>query len=262
MTKKTNKEETALVPLDEQLAALMQQTVEQEAATGEGRRFLSIRGGQLSMGGDAIPGNEIAVAIVDAIHENVYYEGRFDPDEKQAPSCFAFGRSPDEMAPHETSAEPVSDTCKGCPNNEFGSADVGKGKACKNRRRLALLAVGGFDRDGNFEPFDAATIASDDVAYLPVPVTSVTSFAKYAKGLAKVHGKPLQAVATRVFVESDPKYQVRVGFELLEDLGPDVVREVLAKHKVVKDEIDFPYVPRDEEPAEPKKAKRRRASKY
>lgn len=263
-------DENKLATYDEQLAALAREAVDQASKGGGGLPFFSIRGGSLTFGGDAIPGNEIAVVLVDSIYEHVYYPGRFDPEERQGPTCFAFGRDPGVMAPHEDAEDAQSTACRGCPMDEFGSAEYGKGKACKNRLRVAVLSVGSFDRDGNFEPSSAEDVASGEVAYLNVPVTSTKAYDKYIKGLVKVHGLAPQAAATAVRVSPDPRNQVRVEFELLDRLPNDVVGAVLSKLALVREEIETPYQAPSGDPAEPArggakevtKAERRKPAKY
>jgi len=52
-----------------------------------------------------IKDNTIGAIVVDSILENVFYEGEFDPDVPQPPTCFAFGRDDKTMEPHKTVVE-------------------------------------------------------------------------------------------------------------------------------------------------------------
>jgi hypothetical protein len=69
--------------------------------------------------------------------------------------------------------------CKSCPLNQFGSADEGKGKACKNRRRIYVL------REGELFPL-----------LLSLPTGSLKEFTKYIKKLLS-KGKRANMVVTR-----------------------------------------------------------------
>ena len=95
----------------------------------------------------------MGVVILDSILENIHYDGEYDSDNVQGPDCFAFGRSDEEMAPHEaviTAGTQVHDNCVDCPSNEWGSAEKGKGKDCRNTRRIAMILAGKFDKSGEF----------------------------------------------------------------------------------------------------------------
>lgn len=98
--------------------------------------------------------------------------------------------------------------CKGCPLNEYGTAKNGRGKACKNMRRLYIMTEG-----------------------LPLPViltlppTSLTSFANYRlSSLAAKKLKPNEVV-TEFSIEVDTnedgiKYS-KVLFNRLGKLSPE-----------------------------------------
>jgi hypothetical protein len=216
---------------------------EDTAASGGGR-FFSTRAGQLAFDDAALPGNQMAVVILDSLMENVYYEGDFDPEQKSPPTCFGFGRDASTISVHEKVFE-HSDVfspqcgpdggqpenpeylCAECPMNQWGTASKGKGKACSNRRRLAIVPAGTYKpqgRGGGFElelfdeeePFRTA-----DLAYLKLPVTSVKGFATYLKQVAEQFDRPLWGVVTRVYLEPHPKYQFQVKFELLEVIEDD-----------------------------------------
>lgn len=255
---------TALANWQEELAAQAKVAVASEdtAATGGGR-FFSTRAGVLSFDEAQLPGNQMACVIVDSIMENVYYEEKFDPDSKQPPTCYAFGRDADTMEPHEEVDKHEeftrqSDLCKNCPQNEWGSADTGRGKACSNRRRLALIPAGTYrtlGKGGGFElelEEDASHYANAELAYLKLPVMSVKGFASYLKQVAEQFGRPLHGVLTRIWLEPDPKSQFRIKFELIENAPDDIIPVLMARHKAAMAEIEFPYIPRaDDEEAKP-----------
>lgn len=263
---------TAVANWEEELAKQAEMSVAQEQTAGSGGgRFLSIRAGQMSLNDATFPGNQIAVVIVDHIFENIYYEGAFDPDAINPPTCFAFGRDantmgpPDEVDKHDEFTR-QSDLCANCIQNEWGSADTGKGKACSNRRRLALISAGTYvpqGRSGGFElemENDASYYSGAEVAYLKLPVMSVKGFAQYVKQVAEQFKRPLHGVFTRIYVEPDPKSQFRVRFEMIEPIEGDLMPAIMARHNAVKDEIDFPYIPRADDDEQPKQTQRSASS--
>jgi hypothetical protein len=202
-----------------------------EASAGGGGWF-SIRSGVLSLGDVALPDNQVAVIILDSMLENVYYDKPFDASAVSPPRCFALGRDDASMAPHEVvfeAEQQENDTCAGCPRNEWGSADRGKGKACANRRRLSLLAAG--DVTGKtFQPYDLEHFETSPVALLRLPVTSVKIYANYVKQISNVMRRPPFGVFTLIQVVPDPKTQFKVVTSLI-DKVPDKLLSVITRRR-------------------------------
>lgn len=242
----------SIVKWDEALAARAQMAKKAEESVSTGS-FISLKSGVMSYNGNPVPGNKLDVVVVDAILENHYFEGAYDPNTPQSPVCYAFGRDEDDMAPHEKVEEPFSDKCKGCPNNEWGSADTGRGKACKNVRRLAIIPADALD-DGAQGIEDAA------IAYLKVPVTSVKSWAGYVNQLAATNKPPL-AFVTEISVTPDAGSQFKVNFKAKESIEDgELIGALLAKADVVEQTIAFPYQPVEEAPAKPARNARAKAA--
>lgn len=233
----------------ERMAAMAQEAVKTEESVSSGN-FFSFKSGVLSYGGNAIPGNKIDVIVIDSILENCYFGSRYDPDSPGSPVCYAFARTDEELAPHEKSAEPQHETCKGCPMNEYETADNGKGKACKNVRRLAVIPGA---------PLDEESIEKAEVAYMKLPVTSVKGWASYVRSLSALEGLPPLGVVTTVSVAPDAKTQFKVSFNKVENIDADLMDAVVARHDGVKDSIGFPYPePRAEEKPAKKPAGKRK----
>jgi hypothetical protein len=235
---------TAVVKWDEELAKYAAKAAEAEANSGGGQ-FFGLKSGVLSWQDSPMPGNQMAVVILDSIFENVYYEGRYDPENPQSPKCFAFGRDEAEMAPHKIVIEAsnnMHDSCRGCEMNEWGSADTGSGKACRNTRRLAMIPAGNFDQSGRFTMIeDESHYQSATVGFMKLPVTSVKGYAGFVKSVANSLRRPPFAVVAKVKVEPDPKTQFRVNFEPICTVPDELLSAVMQRHEQVKEEIDFPY---------------------
>lgn len=231
---------TAVAKWDEELAALAQKAKGLEDSVGGGN-FISTKGGRLTYQGAEIPGNSMNVIIVDHILENHMYEGRFDPDTPQSPICFAFGEDEDDMVPHEASADPKCESCKDCPFNEWGSADQGKGKACKNIRRLAVIPEDGME-----------DIESAELAMIKVPVTSVKGWAGYVRQIADTLGRPPLGVVTEISLVPDSKTQFKMQFSLVEKIEDgDVLKALIDKRSKAASDLRTPYAPTPEEEAPP-----------
>jgi hypothetical protein len=234
---------TALVNWEEELAKQAEIAAGMEAKSGGGQ-FFSMQGGQLKFNDAQMPGNQMAVIIVDHIFENIFFEGRYDPDNPAPPTCFAFGRD-DEMAPHESviaANQAVNESCKECPHNQWGSSDVGRGKACRNIRRLALIPAGSFDAQNRFQWIDNDDhFASATLAYMKLPVTSINGFAGFVKQVAGTLRRPPHGIVTRIRTEADPKTQFRVIFEPLCEVPSSLLPIIMKRNQEAKSQIEFPY---------------------
>jgi hypothetical protein len=95
----------------------------------------------------------MAVVILADIMENSYYDGPFNPDTPASPVvlCVRSRRRGYGAARKGGSGRLLyapEPECSDCPRNEWGSADVGRGKACKNVMRLALIPAGQYKGKG------------------------------------------------------------------------------------------------------------------
>lgn len=235
---------TAMMRWDEELAkeANAQATAEKGVALGN---FFSFRGGQLSYQGQPIKGNTMDVIILDFVLENQYYsEQEFDPDNPQSPSCYAFGRVEEDMAPHVESTDKQNEACAGCPQNVFGSAAKGRGKACKNTRRIAVI------------PADALknSIEDAEVGYIRLPVTSCKGWGAYVNKLKDVIKRPTWAVITTVELVPDPNNQIAVLFSLRDKIDNEHLEALRNRSKEMAKAIEFPY-PKNADRPKPAKGK-------
>jgi hypothetical protein len=222
-------EATALVNWDKELAEQAAAAATQEASTG-GWPFFSTRGGQLTLNKAALPGNAMEVIVLDFIMVNAYYPNAFDPDNTEPPVCYAMGRDEKTMAPKpDQIAEPVAPACEACPHNQFGSK--GRGKLCRNTRRLALIPAYKTEAD----------IKSAPVAALSVPPTSVTGFGNYVKNVVGQHKLPPRAIFTKIAVVPDPKVQTRQTFVPVGPIPRELLGAVMARAREVEAVIDFPF---------------------
>jgi len=242
----------ALVAWDEELAKHADVASAMEANAGGGQ-FFGLRGGQLTWQEAPLKDNQMAVIILDSILETVYYEGAYNPDVPQSPVAFAFGRDEKSMRWHENSApEFAGQLCSESDVCQWGSADVGRGKAARETRRLGMIPAGQFTRDGKFEMIeDLEHYESATVGFMKLPVTSVKGFASFVKQISETLRRPPFGIVAKVKVVPDPKSQFRVLFEPIMNVPDELLEVVLKRHKEVAAMIDFPYQPMEEEQAPP-----------
>lgn len=227
-----------LVKWDEELAKLAKQTKKGlKAAEG---KFISFSGGKMSFAGVNIPDDELECVIVGWVYHNAYYDPdvRYDPKNPQSPICYAFGDDEDTMEPSDSSPEKQCGSCAECPFNQFESAKSGRGKACKNTFRLALIAKDDLD-----------DITNAEVVYASIPPKSLKNWAKYVAGDLDKLERPHWSVITKMTRVPDDESQFRVLFQCEEKIEDSKLFAPLKAlwEKTMKG-IDFPYTVRDNVP--------------
>lgn len=205
---------TAVTVWEQEMAASAKVQAKAEAVEVY-NKTIGTRGGILTVDKTPIPGNTVDAVILLAVHENKFYAEGFDADEIKIPDCYAFGdvnndEAPgDDMAPHEQAKDKQHENCDDCPLNQWGSAEKGRGKACKNVRRLYCLEPS--DLEGT-----PKEIAAAEIRCLTLPVTSVKNWGKYMDGVAGDMSRPSWGVVTTISIVPDPKTQFQVVMEFKE----------------------------------------------
>ena len=193
--------------------------------------FLSVKGKRFAFQ-DAVLDESLNVVILDHCFENQFYEGAYDPESPSAPICTSIGKSEKDLAPNPevVGIQVQHETCAGCPQNEFGSAATGRGKACKNSRKLALISV-------PEQGLTAENIASSTVAYLRLSPTALRGFSGYLKRITATLQAPLYAVITTLsFDESLDFPSVITTYNApIEDA--EVLRAIMAKRGEIQEEL-------------------------
>jgi hypothetical protein len=205
---------------EDQLAAMALETVKAEQT---GAAFLSTKGGALTYRGNVITDNKLACVILAAPVERLYYDSRYDPTKIVGPKCFAIAQIQTGMGPAPSVEKPEHSTCEGCPKNEWGSAtNGGKGKACRETRRLLLIPA---DSIGS-----AAAVAGAEIAALRPPVTSLKNYSSYVQTLAATLKRPPLAVVTEIAVVPDAKTQFKVEFKMLKAIDDmSIVQAIMSR---------------------------------
>lgn len=172
--------------------ALMTQAagIKERIAPAAGNKIvLSKKDGFVLPDGTKTPG-PLELVVVDFLTYHAFYETNYDPNNITPPGCFAIGTDPRNMTPSANSPNAQSDSCQGCPMNEFGSS--GNGKACGNTRLLAVL------------PPDAT--ADIPLWKLAVSPTALKGFDGYVANVARVFGVPPVGVVTTVSLNENTEY--------------------------------------------------------
>lgn len=189
---------------------------------------ISLRAGQLKYGDTPVKGNVLPCIVLLAAHRNTYYTSAFDPNNLANPACFAVSVDGEQMEAHENVPnENVPDfdarqvrSCQGCPKNEWGSDPKGgRGKACKEGRRLIILPADAAD--------SAESARAAEMAIIDIPVTSGKNYSNFVNGLAAAAGVPPWAAVTNVSTQPDAKTQFKVTFTPTSVIEDEAVLEAL-----------------------------------
>lgn len=237
----------ALTTWDAELAKYAGEVAKQEEGTLFGNLF-SLKAGVLSFQNTPIPGNQMEVVILDHIHDRAYFKDKYDSDNPSGPYCYALSKDGVDMAPSDKSVEKQSERCATCQWNKMGSSDTGRGKACREGRRIAIVSAKSLDTVEN--------IAKATVAYMKTPPTSIVPFATYVKNLGEVARRPPFSVLTNVKLVPDKETQYKLEFDMVRNLPQGTVQALIEKREATKTAIFYDYqAPRDPDAEDKKKSR-------
>ena len=239
---------TAVVTWREKMAMVTAQAAASEATKGG---FLSFKGGNMSYDDNMIAGNKLEVVVLDFMLENAIFREKYNPSKPASPMCYAFGREEDTMVPHPEAEEPQAASCAVCPNNDWASdPEGGRGKACKNSRRIALLPADVLSRG-------VADIAKANVVMCKLPVTSIKNFSAYINQVVKVLEQPPFAVRCELSVKPHPTSLFQVHWKIIDVIQADEVLEALFNRRAAFEKmLSQPYPKFEDKPdAKPRSGK-------
>lgn len=235
-------EGNAVVNWTEKIGQIAKVVAAAEVSTG---KFISFKSGQMSYNDVPVPNNSLECVVIGYAHERVYYTEAFNPNVVASPACFAFGKPRADgtippLVPHPDSEERQHETCEGCEMDAWGSdPGGGRGKACKEIRRLAVLPLDALK--------DPSKIQAYTEAYVRIPVMSVPKWSSYVHLVAANQTAPF-AVVTRMYLTPDARSQFKVNFELVAKITDnEILGALYAKHQLVQSTIDFPYAKASEQ---------------
>lgn len=209
MTDKTVDVGTALALPVDVLAALAAEAKAAAAVERPAVGRIGLKSGVMTYAGATVPGNKMEAVVLAAGFRNVWYAGRFDPNNIVPPNCFAMSIDGDAMAPHANVQAPPASDCATCPKNEWGSdPNGGRGKACKQGRRLILLP-------GHAVEAGPDSIKTAELAVLDLPVTSVRNYSSFVNTLAASANVPTYAAVCEISLVPDAKTQFKVQFRAM-----------------------------------------------
>ena len=215
---------TELVDVQAQIAAELA-TLDNTVSPPSGHR-ISVKGKVFTLPTGEQSEGPLEAIILDWRSVNMYYTGIYNPSDPKPPACFAIAKNKADLKPSPHCSDPQADSCdeEVCPFNKWGSAPGGgKGKACKNTYRLAVVSADATEKT--------------PVWTLEVSPTGVTGFDNFVTNLKSQYGMlPLQVVVAiafdttaaypkLVFGEFKPHNAIELAFTLREAAKPLLDRE-------------------------------------
>lgn len=214
--------------------SLMDMNKKMAGGSGAAGKRISIRGGKFRM---VVDGEQVSVSKSDTMNmvildaadiSRTYYEGKFDPDNPSAPTCWsADTRTPSADVPEENRQ---AARCADCPMNVKGSGQ-GESRACRFSQRLAVSLENELDT----------------VYQLQLPATSIfgastgndMGLQAYIKFLS-VHKTPAIAVMTEMRFD-DESATPKLYFRPVRGLDEPELKEVLEARETdeAKKAIEF-----------------------
>jgi hypothetical protein len=205
--------------------------------------FMSLKSGVMSIGDNAVEGNELDCIIVASVSENQWFKDRYDPNVRSNPTCYAIGEGKsDTLTPYAESEAKQAESCGDCDKFQWGSdPNGGRGKACKERRKLALI------------PADM----SAEVLLLSIPPTSLKNWANHVAKVVATTGMSTLGVISKIKVAPNAKNQFEVQFTIVDRVPAEHLPALMAKKAEMTAVMTQPY-PEIEEQPEPKGGKKRK----
>jgi hypothetical protein len=190
--------------------------------------FMSIKGKKFAVGDEKLGATLTCVILADAF-DHAYYDRDYDPDVQMPPACAATGRVEAELEPDADVPVRQSEACANCPQNQFGSSKNGKGKACRNGRRLLVASVSG-DGYVNF----------GDLAIINIPPTSLKAYSRYVKQLSTVHRLPVWSVVTQLGFDDDSAWPSVLHTRMGNVRGEDL-EQIITNGTAYQEMVQIPY---------------------
>lgn len=133
----------------------------------------------------------LRVVIVDYTSRNMYYDKPYNENNPVDPICWAINKIPADLAPGPDVADPINETCAGCPYDEFGSHPQTAGKACRNTRYLAVMLP---------------DLKDDKIYTIEASPTAIKAFDGYVGVVAKLFAAPPIKVITELSFHPEKSY--------------------------------------------------------
>jgi hypothetical protein len=199
---------------------------------------LSFKGGAITLAGNRLD-NPLPLVILSYGYERTYYSAMYQPDVYASPDCYSL----DGVKPAGNAAVPQSERCAICRLNEFGTAQNGKGKACKEGAVFAAIHADALESP---ERVRAAQIITGAPSVL-----NSKGFRSYVDAL--LPNGPIWGVVTMLTNEVDPRTQYALSYQATVFEQDDATMDAIASRlDEAERELSKGYTVPEEQPAKAK----------
>ena len=252
--KKASKSKAVALPWKQQLAqhAKAGKAPKEKALTGD---YISTKGSKFTLNGVKIgldgKGRELDCVVLGYIFEKSYYDTDYVEGQASSPACFALGYDEDELTPNETSPNKQCESCVDCELNEWGSGR-GEGKACSDRRRLALAVEGA---DGKIE-----------LKLLNIAPTSLKNWKSFINDVDTQGLHPMQCAVNIHFDEDSTATSPPLVFDFVNEITNEKTLQAMAAtleqaNKMLEQPYDVSNYKKTTKKKAKKKASKKKAAK-
>ena len=239
----------AIVPQEDWEVALAAKAKNEKSQETLGIPRITHDNGKIKIDQKPVADNKLKVAIVDYIFSKAYFAEKYVKGKAQVPACYGYGASEPEVVIHDAVEEKnrQCDTgCKDCEHNLFFTAEVGKGKRCKDERKLLVVVAND----------DPESIAAAEMRTLSVPPGSLKNWGKYLAGIDEITPYGVRGVMTEISTEDGAAGAYALTFKPVDRLAKETVREIVRRSEKSAAMLVTPW-PKLEAVEEKQPAKRR-----
>ena len=211
----------SITPMEDWEVALAEQAKNEKSQETLGIPRITHDNGIIKIDSKPVADNKLSLAIVDFVFSKSYFKEKYVKGKAQVPVCYGYGRKEEEVLPHAAAPEKVCESCKGCEHNKFFTAEIGKGKRCKDERKL--LCVVATD--------DPESIQAAEMRTLSIPPGSLKNWGKYLAQISEVSPYGVRGVMTEISTEPGASGAYAITFKPVDRLAKETVREVVSRSK-------------------------------
>jgi len=206
-------QELANIEAEMELAAkAMQESLEVSTSR------ISNAGKQFTLPDGTVIGPKLECVILGYVDASALYPPNFDPNNIEPPICYAVGKAGEPLVPNTKVEKPEAEKCSECPNDEYGSAAVGQGKACKNEYQVAVVVPG----------------HTETPITLCISATGRKPFNSSMSAILKNFGHPTRAIVTAEFTDKAfPVVKITGGVP-----NPDAAKHFSIAADAIQDLLD------------------------
>lgn len=260
--KKTVAKKKALAPRQNTQVATLQQRLQNMAKEqnesvdpSQNNKIVIHNDSQFKLPDGSIVNAPMPVVILTFMARNTYYEKGYKEGVISPVSCAAQGfRKNDDLVPYEEGLlDKQADSCRECWANEYGSAPQGDGKACQNRKQVAIL---GINTDDEGTPVEL----TGEMLRFDTSPTATGKFDKLVGKIAKRYDRPLCCFLVEADIMPAGK-QHAVYFTNEQMLPEELILEAIERVELAKAELDVkPLMQSRGEDAPARKPARKKAA--